>query len=90
MIYLLGAGPGDEGVATLDQAAVGLQGSGDARAQPGNSLGYGCQGARPAHSDSSTALVTISGCTAMSGATLIMRSVCCTTSLNTGAATAPP
>jgi hypothetical protein len=42
------------------------------------------------HSDSSTPSATICGLTAMSGCTPIMRRVCCTTSLNTGAATRPP
>ena len=87
-----GTGPGNEAVAGRDLAAVGVQGAGDARAQPLHGLASGLQGVerRWHHSDSSTALATICGLTAMSGCTPIMRRVCCTTSLNTGAATAPP
>ena len=83
-----GTGPGDEAVAGADLAAVGLQRARDLGAQPLRCL-LGC--VKFAHqNDSSTAFATICGLTAMSGCTPIMRSVCCTTSLNTGAATAPP
>jgi len=81
-------GPGDEAVARADQAAVGLQRAGDAAAQPLHGVAGGVEHLH--HKDSSTGLATIWGLTAMSGCTPIMRSVCCTTSLNTGAATAPP
>ena len=84
-----GAWPGNKRVAGGHQPAIGLQRAGDARAQEGNGLLGGGEGLQ-AHNGSSTALATICGLTAMSGATPIMRSVCCTTSLNTGAATAPP
>ena len=82
------AGPCDEAIPRRDATAVGVQRAGDARAQPLHSLVEIGQGAD--HSGSSTTSATICGLTSMSGCTPIMRSVCCTTSLNTGAATAPP
>ncbi|MPM40186.1 hypothetical protein SDC9_86826 [bioreactor metagenome] len=84
-------GPRDESVSRLYQAAVGLQRAGHAFAQPAHCVLGGRQGEKNAHSGvSSTGLLTICGRTAMSGGTPIMRSVCCTTSLNTGAAEIPP
>ena len=88
------AGPGQEGIARADLAAVGAQPAGDARAQPlRRGVGMGqVQAVR--HQKLSlrrTALLAmICGVTARSGGTPIRRSVCCTTWLNTGAATAPP
>ena len=84
-------GPGDEAVSRLHTAAVRLQSTRDARAQPRHGFSRLVQGGQGGcHSDSSTGLATIWGLTAMSGCTFIMRRVCCTTSLNTGAATRPP
>jgi hypothetical protein len=82
------AGPGNEAVAQADLAAVGVQHAGDAFAQPPGGLHGGVEFGH--QNDSSTALATICGLTAMSGCTPIMRRVCCTTSLNTGPATVPP
>src|SRR5256885_2459888 len=90
------AGPGDEGVAGPDLAAVGRRRAAALQAggQPLDSLGgrgQHPQGLGGTHSEgSSTGLATIKGLTSISGCTPIRRSVCCTTSLNTGAATVPP
>src|SRR3990167_1869540 len=83
-----GTGPGDEPVTWLNEPAVSLQRPGDTGTQPFN--GSRCGGKDLHHSDSSTTSATIWGLTSTSGWAPIMRSVCCTTSLNTGAATAPP
>ena len=84
--------PGHEGIAGLDLAAVGTQ-HGRVLAQPLRRLLRRRQQGQEVlvcHSDSCGASVITPGCTDMSGCTPRMRSVCCTTSLNTGAATMPP
>ena len=83
-----GTGPGDEGIPRTDLAAVGAQIARDALAQPARHQDRVVQGRH--QNDSSTALATICGLTAMSGCTPSRRSVCCTVSLKTGAATSPP
>src|SRR3989338_10410006 len=75
------AWPGDETIAGTDLAAVGLQGAGHPLAQPGHSIVHRLEQRHRRHSDSSTALATICGLTALSGCTPLMRSGCCTTSL---------
>ena len=86
-----GAGPGHEQVARFQPAAVRLQ-TAAVRAQPGGGFGRGAQKGqhRGAHRDSSGSSVMTPGRTDMSGCTPRMRRVCCTTSLNTGAAVRPP
>jgi len=81
-------GPGYETVTRANQAAVAAKGAGDPAAEPVRRLRRSVE--LKHQNDSSTAWTTICGLTAMSGCTPIMRSVCWTTSLNTGAATAPP
>src|SRR5207253_7128964 len=82
------AGPRDEAVTLLDVAAVAVERARDARVQP---LRGFVGAAQVQHqNDSSAAFTTICGFTFMSGCTPIMRSVCCTVALNTGAATSPP
>ena len=83
-----GAGPGDKAVAPGQFSAVGAQAAGHAFAQPAGGLFSGVE--LRAQNDSSTAWVVICGLTLMSGCTPIMRRVCCTTSLKTGAAATPP
>ena len=96
------AGPGDEGVAGVNRAAVGGQACGAARLQPaqrGGGVGQsgevcGGHGFGQSHQKLSTSAgsfwVTICWRTSRSGCTPKVRRVCCTTSLNTGAATSPP
>ena len=91
------AGPGNKGFVRLHVAAIGLQAAGLRRLQPGSRFvwraqnGWVCQfQCIHRHSDSCAASTTTPGCTDISGATPNKRKVCCTTSLNTGAATAPP
>ena len=80
--------PGNEAVVTPDLAAVHRQRAVNVRAQPVGGL---LRAVQLQHQKlSSTDLATICGLTAMSGSRPWMRKVCCTTSLNTGAATSPP
>ena len=86
-----GARPGDEAIAGAHLAAVGGDGAGDPGAQPAGGGVGGLEGVDGhAQKLSCTALVVICGLTSRSGATPSMRRVCCTTWLNTGAATSPP
>ena len=80
--------PRNEAISGLNQTTVAVKISGHARTKPVRGLGRGIE--LKHQNDSSTACTTIWGLTAMSGCTDIMRKVCCTTSLKTGAATAPP
>ena len=87
------AGPGDEGVARLHEAAVGAQRAAHPRRQPARGRLGGLQ-ARERHQKLSTSAgpgaATMPGLNSMSGATPIERRLCCTTWLNTGAAISPP
>ena len=89
------AWPGQEGIAGAHLAVVGAQLAGHARAQPlcgGVGMGQvqGIRHQKLSGSAGATLLAMICGVTSRSGGTPIRRSVCCTTWLNTGAATAPP
>ena len=85
-----GARPGDEAVASLDAAAVAME-LPPGRAHPlchpaGRFTGV----VQAFHQNDSSTPTTICGLTFMSGCRPIMRRVCCTVVLNTGAATSPP
>ena len=87
------AGPGDEGVAGTHAAAVGGERRGAAQHQPV----HRCVGRGESHqrhqklsTSAGISWATICGLTSRSGCTPIIRRVCCTTWLNTGAATSPP
>ena len=86
--------PRDKGFVRLQLAAIGLQTSCLHALQPSGRFVWRLQaghgGQQRAHSDSCTASTTTPGCTDISGATPSKRKACCTTSLKTGAATAPP
>jgi len=89
--------PRDEGITRLQRAAVAAQpapvAQRHARGQPGGCFlgcGQGRDHAQKLSVSPGTGLALICAFTSMSGATFIMRSVCCTTWLNTGAATSPP
>ncbi len=88
-------GPGDEGHVPErgHGAAVHRQVGGTLRAQPGQGgcgVGKVVQRGHQKLSTSEGMLVWICDCTSMSGSTPRRCRVCCTTWLNTGAATSPP
>ena len=80
--------PSDETVPRTHTAAVGVQHTAHLAAQPVRGFLGAMQSFH--QNDSFSNLVTTWGLTAMSGCTPIMRKVCCTVWLNTGAATSPP
>ena len=81
--------PSDKTVVHLHFSVVRAKSARDAFAQPLGGLVRCVESLHQKDSFSSSCVTTI-GLTAMSGCTRIMRKVCCTTSLNTGAATSPP
>ena len=91
------ARPGDEGIAGRApggcRCAACRARAGPASARRRRALGSAVSAMRHQKLSRSAAaglLATICGVTSRSGGTPIMRSVCCTTWLNTGAATSPP
>ena len=87
------AGPGDERLAGPDPAAVGGERRRAAQHQPVHCLADRSELLQRHQKLSTSAGIsraTICGLTSRSGWTPIMRRVCCTTWLNTGAATSPP
>ena len=86
------AAPGEEGVAGPHLPVVGAQRAAQPRREPGGGGRGGVELLQHQKLSSSAGpgCTTICGRISMSVGTFIMRSVCCTTWLNTGAAISPP